>query len=191
MRGPARYCFGQVMRVRVINILFFCLALLLAGAPVCAQAPQPSEYQLKAAFLFNFAKYIDWPAESFTNDKAPFLIGILGDNPFGSALEQIVAGKKINEHPITIQPLRAGTEGTNCHIIFVSSSEKKRLPEIMQSLHGAAVLTVGETEKFIETGGIINFVPEANKIRFQINDDAAKAAKLKISSKLLSLAVKS
>lgn len=178
------------MRVRIITILFLSFALLLAVAPGRAQTPQPSEYQLKAAFLFNFAKYIDWPAASFADEKAPFLIGILGDNPFGTALEQTVAGKKINEHPITIQPLRATTEGTNCHIVFISSSEKKRMPEIIQGLRGNAVLTVSETEKFIEAGGIINFVQEANKIRFQINDEAAKAARLKISSKLLNLAVK-
>ena len=178
------------MRVRIITILVFGFALLLADSPGRAQAPQPSEYQLKAAFLFNFAKYIDWPAESFANEKAPFLIGILGDNPFGATLEQTVAGKKVNEHPITIQPLRAMAEGTNCHIVFISSSETKRLPEIIKGLRGPAVLTVSETEKFIEAGGIINFVQEANKIRFQINDEAAKAAKLKISSKLLNLAVK-
>ena len=115
----------------------------------------------------------------------------MGDSPFGADLEQTVAGKKINDHPITIQTFRAAAEATNCHILFISNSEKKRLPEIIQSLRGTAVLTVGETERFIETGGIINFVQEASKIRFQINDDAAKAARLKISSKLLSLAVRS
>jgi len=169
--------------------LLLVLGPLFTAAPGRAQAPPPSEYQLKAAFLFNFAKYIDWPPEAFADDKSPFTIGILGANPFGSALEQTVAGKKINDHPIMIQPLSAAIEATNCHIVFISTSEKKRLAEIVQDLRGSAVLTVGETERFIEAGGIINFVPEANKIRFQINSEGAKAARLKISSKLLSLAV--
>ena len=179
------------MRVRKITFLVLSLGLLLAAAFGHAQAPPPSEYQLKAAFLFNFAKFIDWPPGAFADDKSPFTIGILGDNPFGSDLEQTVAGKKINDHPITIQTFRAAAEATNCHILFISTSEKKRLPEIIQSLRGTTVLTVGETEQFIETGGMVNFVQEASKIRFQINDGAAKAARLKISSKLLSLAVRS
>ena len=167
------------------------LGLLLAAALSRAQAPPPSAYQLKAAFLYNFAKFIDWPPEAFAENKSPFIIGVLGDNPFGNVLDQTVAGKLINDRPITIQPFRAGDAVTNCHILFISSSEKKRLPEIIQTLRTTAVLTVGETERFIETGGMVNFVQEASKIRFQINDDAAKAARLKISSKLLSLAVRS
>jgi hypothetical protein len=179
------------MRVREITFFVLSLGLLLAAAPGHAQAPPPSEYQLKAAFLFNFAKFIDWPPEAFADDKSPLIIGILGDNPFGNDLEPTVAGKKINDHPITIRMFRAAAEATNCHILFISNSEKKRLPEIIQSLRGTSILSVGETERFIETGGMVNFVQEASKIRFQINDDAAKAARLKISSKLLSLAVRS
>lgn len=179
------------MRLRQIECILLSLGLLLAAAHGRAQVPAPSEYQLKAAFLFNFAKFIDWPPETFAADKAPFVIGILGANPFGNELEQTVAGKKINDHPITIQLIHAGSEATNCHILFISNSEKPRLPETIQSLRGAAVLTVGETDGFVESGGMVNFVQEANKIRFQINDEAAKAARLKISSKLLSLAVRS
>lgn len=179
------------MRVRASIFFALSLGLLLAAVPGHAQSPAPSEYKLKAAFLFNFAKFIDWPAEAFADDKSPFVIGVLGDNPFGNELEQTVAGKKVNDHPITIQSFRAAAETTNCHILFISTAEKKRLPEIIQALRGTSVLTVGETEQFIEAGGMINFVLEAGKIRFQINDDAAKAARLKISSKLMSLAVRS
>lgn len=172
--------------------IFFWLGvgLLLAATPVRAQSPAPSEYQLKAAFLYNFAKFIEWPPKAFADDKAPFIIGVLGDNPFGTDLDQLVAGKTINDHPIIIRTNLTAVEATNCHILFISSSEKKNFPEIFQTLRGTTVLTVGDTERFIEAGGIINFVPEAGKIRFQISDDAAKAARLKISSKLLSLAVR-
>jgi hypothetical protein len=177
------------MRLWSTRILGLIPALLLAASNGRGQVSSPSEYQLKAAFLFNFAKFIDWPPEAFADLKSPFIIGILGDNPFGRELEQTVAGKKINDHSITIQTFRAGTEATNCHILFISTSEKSRLPEIFGNLHGASVLTVSETERFIETGGMVNFVQATNKIRFQINDDAAKAARLKISSRLLSLAI--
>ena len=177
------------MRLRRIKFLGLCLGLLLAAGFGHAQAPRPSEYQLKAAFLYNFAKFIDWPPEVLADDKASFVIGVLGNNPFGNNLEQIVAGKKINARPIVIQVLQNATEAGHCQILFISSSEKKRFTEIIQILHGTAVLTVSETDQFIESGGMVNFVPDASKIRFQINNEAAKAAGLKISSKLLSLAI--
>ena len=115
----------------------------------------------------------------------------MGDNPFGNDLEQTVAGKKINDRPISVQVFRTAAEATHCQILFISNSEKKHFSEIIQNLHGSAVLTVSDTDRFIESGGMVNFVKEASKIRFQINDEAAKAAQLKISSKLLSLAVTS
>src|SRR5664279_1643970 len=107
------------MRLRNILIFGLSLVLLQAAALGRAQTPPPSEYQLKAAFLYNFAKFIDWPPEAFPDDKAPFIIGILGDNPFGSDLKQMVAGKLINDRPITIQPFRTGDVVTNCHILFI------------------------------------------------------------------------
>jgi hypothetical protein len=167
------------------------LGLLLVAGFGHAQTPRPSEYQLKAAFLYNFAEFIDWPAEAFADGKAPFVFGILGDNLFGNDLEQTVAGKKINDRPISVQVFHTAAEATHCQILFISNSEKKRFSEIIQSLHGNAVLTVSDTDQFIESGGMVNFVQEASKIRFQINNEAAKAAQLKISSKLLSLAVTS
>ncbi len=177
------------MRLRKILFFGLILTLQLAATSSRAQAPQPSEYQLKSAFIFNFAKFIDWPTAAFTDPKSPFIIGVLGDNPFGNDFEQMVAGKKINDRTISIQTLRTASEATNCQILFVSVSEKKRFHEIIQSLHDAPVLTVSETDGFIEAGGMINFVEEAGKIRFQIDDVAAKATGLKISSKLLTLAI--
>jgi len=181
------------MRVRKIKFFALGLTLLLRLADLSspAQTASPSEYQLKAAFIYNFAKFIDWPAEAFKDDRSPFIIGILGDDPFGNNLERTVAGKMINTHPITIQNFREAGDATKCHLLFISNSKKEQLPEIIKKLHGATVLTVGETERFVETGGMINFVNEDKKVRFQINDDATKAAKLKLSSKLLSLALPS
>jgi hypothetical protein len=177
------------MFTRAIAFLSLSGLWLLESQPGHAQAPAPSEYRIKAAFIFNFAKFVEWPVEALPADNSPFVIGILGENPFGSDLEQTVAGKKINDHPITIRPFLTAGQATNCHILFISSSEQKRFTEIIQGLRGSAVLTVAETDGFVAAGGMVNFLQEANKIRFQINDGAANAARLKISSKLLSLAV--
>lgn len=178
------------MRFRAAQVLGLHLALLLASGSGRAQESQPSEYQVKAAFLFNFAKFVEWPPQAFAGPTSPIVIGILGENPFGDDLERTIRDKTVNNRPFTIKEIRSLPEATNCHILFISTSEKKRLSEIFESLRGATVLTVGETERFVETGGMINLVKEADKIRFQINDGAAKGAGLKISSKLLNLALR-
>lgn len=177
------------MPIRAIAFLGLIL-LLLPGASGRAQDSQPSEYELKAAFLFNFAKFVDWPPEAVPPKNTPFIIGILGENPFGADLEKVIRDKKVNDHPIEIKPCRTAAEATNCHILFICSSEKDHLAEIVKSLNQASVLTVGESDRFIEGGGMIRFFTESKKIRFQINDEVAKKAKLKISSKLLSLSTR-
>ena len=164
------------------------LALLLVVGGARAQAPPPSEYQIKAAFLFNFAKFVEWPPKAFAEASSPMVIGILGDNPFHDDLSRTIQGKAIDGRPLVIKEYSSPVEATNCHILFISTSEKKRLPEILQTLKGASVLTVGETEQFTENGGMINFFLEGTKTRFQINKDAATSAGLKISAKLMSLA---
>ena len=178
------------MRVWTTPILAMVSAVLMASSGARAQDSLPSEYRLKAAFLFNFAKFVDWPADAFDKSNSPMVIGILGDNPFGADLEDTVRNKVINERPLEVKVCPTPAAATNCHILFISTSEKKRLPEILGSLRGASVLTVSETDGFTETGGMINFVREGNKVRFQINDAAAKNARLTISSKLLSLALR-
>lgn len=180
------------MLVRTKLIFAVCLSLLLAGSGVPGQESAPLEYRLKAAFLFNFAKFIDWPANAFADAKSPFIIGVLGENPFGNELEETVRGKTVNDRPLQVRTCPSTAEATNCHILFITHSEKepRRLPEVFAGLRGLSVLTVGETKGFVEAGGMVNFFSENNKIRFQINDETAKAAGLKISSKLLSLAVR-
>jgi len=174
-------------------IIFLCLAGTLAGFEDRAQVPEatPSEYQLKAAFLFNFAKFVEWPAEAFRKRDSALVIGVLGDNPFDSDLERTVQNKTINGHPFTVRQLKALPEVKSCHILFISKSERRRLPEIMTALDAANVLTVSEVDHFLQAGGMVNFVMEGNKVRFEINDEAAKRASLRISSKLLNLAKRS
>jgi hypothetical protein len=164
------------------------LTWLLGLGGVRAQPTQPSEYQIKAAFLFNFAKFVEWPATALPRPTSPLVIGLLGPTPFGEDLARTIRGKSIDGHPLVIKEFSGPAEVTNCHILFISTSEKKRLPEILAALKGASVLTVGETERFAESGGMINFFLEGTKIRFQINQDAASQVGLKISSKLMSLA---
>jgi len=152
---------------------------------------QPTEYQIKAAFIFNFAKFVEWPAAAFAKASSPIVVGVLGENPFRDALEKTIKNKTVDEHPVIIREFRAATDATNCHILFISGSEKGRLPQILKQLNGRNVLTVGEMPGFTGEGGMINFVLDGTKIRFQINNDAANSAGLKISSKLLKLSVPS
>ena len=174
---------GFATRGLLLFCLYFCLAI-----HSLAQS-QPTEYQIKAAFLFNFAKFVEWPAESFPTTNAPIVIGVLGKNDFGADLENTIRDKTVNNRVFKFKNFTTASEATNCHILFISSSEKDNFSRIMPGLNRASVLTVSETDGFIEAGGMINFTIQSNKTRFQINDDAAKGAGLKVSSKLLSLAV--
>lgn len=177
------------MRFRAPSAIWLALALLWAACGLAQEPAAPTEYQIKAAFLFNFAKFVEWPPDAFATPASPLVIGILGANPFGTDLERTVKGKAINSHPFEVKTISAPADGTNCQIVFICTSEKKRLPEIIAALKDASVLTVGEMDGFTENGGMINFVIQGNKVRFEINDTAAKTARLKISSKLTSLAV--
>ena len=177
-----------LMHLPATPILRLALLWLLAMGVVCAQQSPPTEQQLKTAYLLNFAKFVEWPEASFAESSSPIVLGVLGENPFGDDLEQMVRGKTINNRPIVVKPCRSLAETTNCHILFISASEKARLPEILAGLSGASVLTVSEMERFTEKEGMINFIRQGTKIRFQINEGAAKKVHLTISSKLLSLA---
>jgi hypothetical protein len=164
------------------------VALLLLSGGGAAQDSQPSEYQIKAAFIFNFAKFVEWPRTTLPNANSPMIIGILGDNPFRDDLEKTIKNKTVDGHPLLIKQFQSAVDATNSHILFICDSEKTQMPEILKILQGSNVLTVGEMDRFNEKGGMINFVLEGSKLRFKINNDAATRAGLKISSKLLSLA---
>jgi hypothetical protein len=147
------------------------------------------EYQIKAAFLFNFAKFVDWPPHKFNEPDSPLIIGIVGTDPFGELLEEAVQDNRIHDRTVTVRHIASMEELRKCHMIFVCRSEADRLGPILAEVRGDNVLTVGETDKFISHGGMINFVMVGDTVRFQINDSAARHAGLKISSKLSSLAL--
>lgn len=164
-------------------VLFGVAYLFCHGTQeVAGQNLSSRGYEIKAAYLYNFIKYVDWPSYGDT-----ITIGVLGSNPFGTALAPL-NGKIVKGRRLLIKQLDSVRDAHDCQIIFVSSSEKQRLPEIFENLKSGRVLTVGEMQGFAQNGGIINFVEENNKVRFEINADAARRTGLSISSELLKLA---
>jgi len=171
--------------------LMALLGLLAGSDPGFGGESSLTEYQVKSLFLLNFAKYVDWPAPAFETAKAPIVIGLLGgsgEGKFGHELAKAVEGKNVEGRPILIRQMQTPEGLDHCHILFVRSSEKAALVEILGSLKTKPVLTVGETDQFMEQGGVINFVKKEGKIRLEINLDAARLANLQISSKLLNVA---
>ncbi len=164
------------------------LLVLLHGSLVWAQVNPLNEYQLKAAFLFNFAKFVDWPPSTFSDVQSPINLCILGDDPFGDALDELVHGKIINAREIAIRRTRKVEELKACHVVFISDSEDRRLPDIFDDLKASSALTVGESPEFAERGGGIQFYMDEGRVRFSINVDAVRRAHVTVSSKLLALA---
>jgi len=169
-------------------LLTLLLTIHLAATPQGQAQVALTEYQVKAAYLFNFLKFVEYPNDSFADPLAPIVIGVVGDDPFGSALPQVVTGKTVQGRDLVIRNYRDGEELRGAHILFISASEKKRLPMIFSNLHGSSVLTVADMEGFLDAGGMIQFLNENDRVRFAINLDATTQARLKLSSKLLSLA---
>jgi YfiR/HmsC-like len=165
-------------------ILFALLALV---RPVRADEPS-REYQIKAAFIYNFVQFVEWPASAFQSDSSPITIGILGDNPFGDVLEHVVQGKTVNGRSLVVRYFSRIEDAERCQVLFVNSADQGLLSALHDQLKDKSVLTIGEAEQFLWTGGVIRFYTEDNKVRFEINLEAAQQARLKISSKLLRLA---
>ncbi len=147
-----------------------------------------SEYQIKALFLFNFAKYVDWPAEAFPTVTSPITIGIVGQDNFGDDLKHAVEGKSINGRSIVIKHITSDTELGGCQVLFISSSENPRFEAILEKTSALPVLTVSERERSSRKSGIVNFTLVEKKVRLEIDLNAARQAKVRISSKLLSVA---
>jgi len=188
-RGDLRFQ-TESSKTRSKSTWLWLLLLLLTGTCdlLGAENAVSKEYQVKAAFLYNFSKFVEWPAAVMPQGASPIVVGVFGKNPFGAELEKLVRDKTINEHPIKIRQPQTPEDLRSCHMVFVSDEEGKRLPELLAALKGASVLTVGESQKFAELGGIINFVQEDGKLRFEINGDSAVSAGLRISAQLLKLA---
>jgi hypothetical protein len=163
-------------------------AVLFLAVALEADEATSVEYALKAAFLLNFTKFVEWPSSSFPDGEAPFVIGVLGEDPFKDLLDSAMAGRTVGKRKIAVRRIKGTEEAAACHILFVALSEEKGRPEIRKALAGKAILTVAELPDFAEKEGIIQFLRQGNKIRLKVNVDNARAAGLKISSNLLRLA---
>lgn len=196
------------MRIRAYNLIVLALVLFMTVTAPKAKAASvtSSEYQVKAAFLYNFIKFVDWPGEDNADGNEPIIIGIIGKDPFGDAFKPI-ENKQIKDREVIVKRFKRLEEQEKsgekdkddelqkqieairkCQLLFICPSEKTRLKGIIDSVKDHSVLTVGDTEGFLDSGGIIEFVMEEKKVRFEINVAAAKSAKLKVRSQLLRLA---
>lgn len=177
---------GGARRQRPL-VLGIVLALLAGSVAGFAQAAPQPEHRVKAAFLLKFPKYVDWPAEAFAETNSPIVIATVGETGLGEELRELVRNKTINGRPLVFKVL-AENSAADCHILFIPDSARRRVPAILQNLKGATVLTVGESDDFLAKGGTINLARRDHKIRLQVNLVAAKQARVKISSRLLSVA---
>jgi hypothetical protein len=165
------------------------IAILLLISLVLPAQPAPNrEYQLKAAFLLNFTRFVEWPEAALAANGAPLIIAVLGENPFGSYLEEIVAGEKVNGHPVNIHYYKNTSDIKTCHVLYINFTEIKKMEEVLNGLKGRNILTVSDAPNFPAAGGMIRFFTKDNKIKFQVNLEASKSCNLTISSKLLRLA---
>jgi hypothetical protein len=168
------------------------MALALAGALVAvpclgAQGSRPTDYDVKAAYLYNFGRFVEWPAGGTSNSDL-FTVCVLGQDPFGPALEATLAGETVGGKKAAAKRISVPQEAAGCQILFMSSAEENRLDQVLEALHKEAVLTVSDMPKFSQRGGMIQFVLEGKKVRFEVNLSAVQRAGLSLSSELLKVA---
>ncbi|MBI3000187.1 MAG: YfiR family protein [Deltaproteobacteria bacterium] len=183
-KRPGRF-FGFCAQVRAILCL---LAWLSAGSLHVIYPASFSEYQIKAAFLYNFAKFVDWPSTAFRAGQNSLVICVVGEDPFGAALDEPIIGQSIGGRNLVVRRLKQIHRDETCHLAFISRSEKDKLGQLLSVIKGSPFLTVGDDGNFIDQGGMINLVVEDRKVRFEVNLEAVDRAGLKISPELLRLA---
>lgn len=177
-----------ILRAKRLAILLFMLGGS-AIAPTRAPAQVSREYDLKAVLLFNLTQFVEWPSSAFAQPDSPLVIGVLGRDPFGAVLDDIVRNEKYGDRNIVVQRFRNVQSARDCHILFVSASEEPELPRIVRVLRGRPVLTVGDIKDFALRGGMIRFMTNPQgKINLLINLSAVKNADLIVSAKLLRVA---
>jgi YfiR/HmsC-like len=173
------------LRRRKVVLVSACL-LGLVMHPL--QAAPPSEYALKSVFLYNFCHFIEWPSSAFASPNEPLIIGIVGQDPFGALLSEAIAGETYHGRPIRIEHYRTVRDIKRCHILFVSHSETAQTAAILDAVAGKNVVTVGENQAFIDSGGMIALTAEQNRVRLRVNATTLRGANVDVSSKLLRVA---
>jgi YfiR/HmsC-like len=187
--GRARGSLEDGSVTRSVALLAVLLSILLVGGGHSGRAQTTEEeYRIKAAFIFHFAQLVDWPTGTATDTDNSLFLCTLGEDPFQGMLEATVAGKAIGSRMIRIRHLGQAQDAQACQILFIGRAQSKRIPQLVAGLRNAPILTVGETAGFLDAGGMIRFLLEENKVRFEINVQAAESAHLKIGSRLLILA---
>lgn len=166
---------------------FALLGIALGAGPGVVLSAQPLEYQVKAAYVFNLANATEWPADAFRNPSEPFRVCVAQPSPFGEALEQVFLNEQVLRHPVAIAAIRLDTDVAGCHIVFVPDGADPG-GGILDAARRAPMLTIGESATFAKRGGIITFVHDAGRIRLDVNQRAAAAAGVKLSSKVLQVA---
>lgn len=185
---PARARSQALWQLLPLAVLALAGGLQEANAASAADPP-PTEYEVKAAYLYNFARFIEWPAGGSAATDDQLIIGVFGADPFGPLLEATVQDKAVSgQRSLVVRRFSRLDDVVQAHILFISSSEEERLPQILKRLEGASILTVGEMDRFAERGGMVALKLEEKKVRFDINLDAVRRAQLKLSSQLLKLA---
>jgi len=162
--------------------------LIAVPNPVRGAEPVAEEYQVKGAFLLNFTKFVDWPPQVFQGPGDPIAICIVGQNPFGPLLDRAARETVVGNRTVSVRQVADGQQTSQCQIVFVGASERKRWRALLEALQGRSVLSVGESEGFLANGGVVNFKLEGDRVRIEISTAAADRAGLHISAKLLNLA---
>ena len=180
-------CLGRTL-FRVLQA--FCLVLVHAFTPGIAAGQQDSagEYELKAAMLYNLTHFVEWPTAAYADAQAPTVLCILGRDPFGDSLTSLVSKQSASVRAVQIRRIANDKGIRSCHVVYISSSERKSIAQVLSTLKGTSVLTVGEMAQFAARGGMIQFSLEEKQVHFEINLEAASEVDLKISSRLLVLA---
>lgn len=171
-----------------LTAVLVALLCFTAGRPSATTLEQLNEYEVKAAFLYNFTKFVDWPPKAFSDPQAPIVVGLFGSDPFSGSLKTIIDGRPVNGRPIQVKVVRSYDDVPGCHILFVGVQDERRVPDLLRTIANASVLTVGESNGFAEAGGVVNFVVDAGRVRLEINLRSADRAGLRLSSKMLSVA---
>jgi YfiR/HmsC-like len=163
--------------------------LALASSPLCAAPTPPSnEYALKSVFIYNFCQFIEWPESAFSSPSEPLIIAVVGEDRFDALLKKAVKGETYHNRPIQIEHYRSPKDIKHCHLLFIGRSETSRLDAILEAVDSQSIVTVGETEDFLERGGMISLPAERNRVRLRIKPSALYAVNLSVSSKLLRVA---
>lgn len=175
--------------MRWLETLALAWAILGIAAGAQANSAKPTEYEVKGAYLYNFGKFVQWPRQARSANSNSFFICVLGRDPFGPAMDATLADETLNGKNVVVRRISDASDGADCHVVFVSASEESRLKSILDVLDKQSVLTVSDIPQFADRGGMIQFVTAENRVRFEVNLEAAERAGLNLSSQLLKVAL--